>query len=445
MTNADGLGRPLGILAGNGSLPREIAVAVRESGQAVCVVALSGDVDPGLAAFDPVQLQWGQIGRLIATLRAANCHDLVIVGGVSRPDLNTIRPDWGLIANLPQLLRLVAAGGDDGVLRAMIRFLESKGFRVVSPASVAPNLLVSAGALGALQPAHHDAADMIFGSSVVRALGAFDIGQAVVVCDGKIEAIEAVEGTDRMIARVVALRQRAGATHARRGVLVKRPKPNQEMRIDLPTIGPNTVAQARAAGLAGLAVLAGQTLAAERAHLVRDADAAGLFVYGFSERDEGARASRGDAMTAPELIVRGRLKPSELHRRDVALGSRVLSSLAALQEAGMVVVHRGHVLALEPDGRTAGALGRVGQLKQWGEGRWRRRAGVAVLGEGVALTAGVVRAAAAANLAGVASLGRGQGAQLDQGAQLNEACALADQQRLFVARVLPAGAVKVGD
>jgi UDP-2,3-diacylglucosamine hydrolase len=435
---AEAQARPLGILAGNGSLPREIAIAVRESGQGVCVVALSGDVDAGLAAFDPVQLQWGQIGRLIATLKAANCHDLVIVGGVSRPDLNTIRPDWGLIANLPQLLRLVLSGGDDGVLRAMIRFLESKGFRVVSPASVAPNLLVGAGALGALQPGPDDAADMIFGSSVVRALGAYDIGQAVVVCNGRIEAIEAVEGTDRMIARVVAQRQGTGVMGAPRGVLVKRPKPNQEMRIDLPTIGPNTVAQARAAGLAGIAVLAGQTLAAERAHLVRDGDAAGLFVYGFSEREEGARASRGGVVLAPELMVRGRLKPTALHRRDVVLGARVLGSLAGLQEGGIAVVHRGHVLALEPEGRTAGALGRVGQLKQWGEGRWRRRAGVAVLGEGVALTAEVVSAAAGANLAGVAWLGRGQGVLLD------DACALADQQRLFVASVRADGAIKAG-
>jgi UDP-2,3-diacylglucosamine hydrolase len=311
----------------------------------------------------------------------------------------------------------------------MIRFLESKGFRVVSPASIAPGLLVGAGAFGALQPAPNDAADMIFGSSVVRALGAFDIGQAVIVRDGVIEAIEAVEGTDRMIARVVALRQSAGETGAKRGVLVKRPKPNQEMRIDLPTIGPNTVALATQAGLAGIAVLAGQTLAAERAQLERAADQAGLFVYGFSERDEVARSSQTGVLDEPEFRVMGRIKPTASQCSDLAMGARVLRSLAGLSDTGIAVVHRGHVLAVEPRGGNTQALARVAQLRQWGEGRWKRRAGVAVLGESLVLSTDVLAAALAANLAGVAQSGARVGSLSDDTRRVG------DQQGVFIASV----------
>ncbi len=441
-SNGEAHARPLGILAGNGALPREVAVAARARGQRVCVVALSVDVDPGLAEFEPVALQWGQIGRLLAILKAADCKELVVIGGVSRPDLTTIRPDMGLIVNLPQMIRLVLSGGDDGVLRAMIRFLESKGFVVVSPAAVAPGLLVGAGALGALQPAPNDAADMIFGSSVVRALGAYDIGQGVVVRDGVIEAIEAVEGTDAMIARVVAQRQGQrqgqGEAGARRGVLVKRPKPNQEMRIDLPTIGPNTVALAAQAGLAGIAVLAGQTLAAHRARLEREADRAQLFVYGFSERDDATRANRLEHEHEPAVLVLGRTQPTARQRSDLALGARVLTSLAALSETGSAVINRGHVLALEPDGRVSAMMARVALLKQWGESAWRRRTGVAVLGEGLALTGEIIAAAAAANLAGVARLGRRDVSRAD------EARAQGDAKGLFVATVQADGAVMRG-
>jgi UDP-2,3-diacylglucosamine hydrolase len=423
------LARPIGILAGNGSLPREIAMAARARGQGVHIVTLTGEVDPGLAEFSPRRLGWGQIGGLLQGLKAANCHELIIVGGVTRPDLGTIRPDWGLIANLPQMVRLVLSGGDDGVLRAMIRFLESKGFCVVSPAAVAPGLLVGAGAMGQFEPAPTDAADMIFGSSVVRALGAYDIGQAVIVRDGVIEAIEAVEGTDRMIARVIALRQSAGETGVKRGVLVKRPKPNQEMRIDLPTIGPNTVALATQAGLAGIAVLAGQTLAAERAQLERAADQAGLFVYGFSARDEAVRSARAEGIGALEVRRLGRVHPTSLQRDDSVLGARVLSSLAALSDTGIAVVHRGHVLAVEPRGGNTQALARVAQLRQWGEGRWTRRAGVAVLGEGLVLSTDILAAVNASNLAGVAQIGARDGSLRD------DARRVADQQGVFVASV----------
>jgi UDP-2,3-diacylglucosamine hydrolase len=426
-------GRPIGILAGNGSLPREIAAAAHASGRAVHIVALDGDIDPGLADYPLTRLAWGQMGRLFATLHAAGCKELVVVGGVTRPDLFQVRPDWGFVSNIPRLLRVVLAGGDDGVLRAMLRFLEANGFSVVGPETIAASLLVAAGPMGDVVPNPADAADMILGAAIVRALGRHDIGQGVIVANGELIAIEAVEGTDRMLGRVAALRSAIGTRHERGGVLVKRPKLGQELRIDLPTIGPLTVARATEAGLAGIAVLAGQTLAAERSLLVAAADAASMFVYGFSEGDEGPRGLTSKAGTTPvpwsSPLTLGRIKPTSRHARDLQVGRDVLGCLDVLSRTGLAVVNRGHVLALEPGGDGLSVFVRVGHLKQWGEGRWRRRTGVAVIGADVTLTVPLVSAAAGANLAGVAITGD---APQDG---LADVTRVADQLGLFLARL----------
>ena len=169
-----------------------------------------------------------------------------------RPDLSKVRPDLGLLLNVPAILGIIAAGGDDGVLTRVVWFFERQGFTVVSPAAVAPELLVGEGPLGAVRASASDTADVARGFEVVRALGAYDVGQAVVVADGRIEAVEDAGGTDAMLARVAALRRASGRLGAKpSGVLVKRPKPRQELRVDLPAIGPDTAKRAIEAGLAG--------------------------------------------------------------------------------------------------------------------------------------------------------------------------------------------------
>ena len=388
--------RPIGILAGNGRLPGEIARAVTARGGSVVIAAIDGEAGDDLAAFPATPVSLGQVGLILSTFRQAGCRDLVIVGGVTRPDIGKLKLDVGLIANLPAVLRSVMAGGDDGVLRSVVRFFEAKGFTVVSPGDVAPGLVVGAGPAGALAPGPGDTADMLLGSSVVRALGRFDVGQAVIVHDGRIEAIEAAEGTDRMMARFAGRRtaETAGGPAVRGGVLVKRPKPTQEMRVDLPTIGPNTMMRASEAQLSGIAVLAGQTLIAGRSEAIATADANGLFVYGFTEGQQPARKPAAGGWEGAAVQALGARKPGSREISDARLGAAVLASLAVLSHDGAAVVNRGYVLGLEPAGRVAPMFARVAMLKQWGEGRWRRRMGVGVLGEDLMPDLATIEAAA---------------------------------------------------
>ncbi len=427
--------KPIGILAGNGSLPGEIARAITAGGGSVQIVAINADVDDDLSAFPIVHLGLGKIGAILKTFRDAGVQELIIVGGVARPDLTKLRPDWGLFANLPEVVRLVFSGGDDGVLRIVVRFFEAKGFTVVSPADLVPSLAVGAGSLTAATPSPADVADILLGSSIVKALGAYDIGQAVIVRDGELLAIEAAEGTDRMLARVAASRNVIEGEKPR-GVLVKRPKPGQEMRIDLPAIGPATVTRVAEAGLAGIAVLAGQSLAAQRLQLIANARAANVFVYGFTEGDEPPR-QRSDigrqrsniGRIRAQAEVLGIIRPNASQLADIRLGAAALASLAALARGGACVVSRGHILGLEPARDIGDLFQRTTRLQQWGIARLRRRASVAVLGDGVHVLAATIAAANGANLSGVA-IAASQPVHAD-------VVHAANASGLFIVRVIP--------
>ena len=186
-------------------------------------------------------MKWGEVGKLFAALDKHGCRDLVIIGTVTRPDLAHVKLDFGAIKNLPFLVSL-GMGGDDHVLSSIVRFLEGKGYRVHGADDVAPELLAAEGVLGKHAPSADDRADIALGFEVVQALGALDVGQAAVVAKGYVVAVEAAEGTDAMLERCAELR-RTGRARGRglTGVLVKAPKPGQEERVDLPTIGPETV------------------------------------------------------------------------------------------------------------------------------------------------------------------------------------------------------------
>ena len=175
-------------------------------------------------------------------------------------------------------------GGDDHLLSGIGRILERDCFRMVGIKDIAPDLLMPAGCLTRKTPDQNATADIARGLEVLRALSPFDVGQAVVVIDAHVVGVEGIEGTDALLARIAQLRA-AGRIRAKapRGVLVKAPKHGQDLRYDLPTLGPRTIANAAAAGLAGLAVVAGNTLVAEPQALVGEADTSNLFVVGLSQ------------------------------------------------------------------------------------------------------------------------------------------------------------------
>jgi UDP-2,3-diacylglucosamine hydrolase len=272
---------PLGIIAGGGPLPCVLADAAASRGLELHIVGIRGEAREEIERFPHTWMKWGEVGKLFSALDDKGCRDLVIIGGVTRPDLANVKFDLGAIRNLPFLVSLGMGGGDDHVLSSIVRFLESKGYRVHGAGDVAPELLAGPGRLGDRAPSADDKADIAMGLKVVGALGRLDVGQAAVVVKGHVLAVEAAEGTDAMLARCAELRS-SGRTrrHARAGVLVKAPKPGQEERVDLPTIGPETVRKAAAAGLAGIAVAAGQVLMAERAATIEAANQNGLFLVG---------------------------------------------------------------------------------------------------------------------------------------------------------------------
>jgi DUF1009 family protein len=257
-----------------------VADAAAARGLPLHIVGISGEASRAIELYPHTWVKWGEVGKLFTALDKHGCRDLVIIGAVTRPDLAHVKFDFGAIRNLPFLVSL-GMGGDDHVLSGIVRFLEGKGYRVHGADDVAPELSAAEGVLGKLAPSADDRADVALGFEVVRALGALDVGQAAVVAKGYVVAVEAAEGTDAMLERCAELR-RTGRARGRglAGVLVKAPKPGQEERVDLPTIGPETVGRAAAARLAGIAIAAGQVLMVERAATIEAADLHGLFLLG---------------------------------------------------------------------------------------------------------------------------------------------------------------------
>jgi UDP-2,3-diacylglucosamine hydrolase len=243
--------------------------------------ALRGVCDPvAVARFRHHWISIGQLGRLTNLLRAENCRDLVFIGALVRPALSEIRLDWKTVRAMASVLKAFR-GGDDHLLSSVGRILEKDGFRMVGIKDVAPGLLMPAGCLTRAAPNDEANADIAKGREVLRALSPFDIGQATIVIDGHVIGVEDIEGTDGLLARVSRLRGE-GRIRAKpgRGVLVKAPKSGQDLRFDLPTLGARTIEGAAAAQLAGVAVIAGNTLVAEPQTMVEAADKAGLFVVG---------------------------------------------------------------------------------------------------------------------------------------------------------------------
>jgi DUF1009 family protein len=272
---------PVGLIAAGGVMPFAVADSLIARGINPVLFALKGACDPvKVERFRHHWISVGQIGKAVKLFRAENCRDLVFIGTLVRPALSEIRLDWG---TLRVLGRVWAAfrGGDDHLLSGIGRILEQDGFRMVGIRDVAPDLLMPEGCLTRAAPDEAAAADIAKGRDVLRALSPFDIGQAAVVIDGHVVGVEDIEGTDGLLARVARLRAegriRAGAA---RGALVKAPKSGQDLRFDLPTMGPRTVEGAAAAKLAGIAIVAGNTIVVEPQTMIEAADAAGLFVTG---------------------------------------------------------------------------------------------------------------------------------------------------------------------
>ncbi len=272
---------PLAIICGGGSLPLTVAELVTRRGRPVVLFPLRGAAEgAAIERFPHHRMYVGQLGKFFRLARAEGCREVVFIGALVRPSIWQVHPD---LKGLTFLLQVLAAyrGGDDHLLSGMGKLLEQQGFKLRGAHEVAPEILVPQGTLGGRKPSERDRADIDLGLDYLRATGSFDVGQAVVVAGKHVLAVEAAEGTDQMLARIVEMRANGRVrTAAGSGVLVKAPKHGQDKRFDLPSIGPRTVEGVVRAGLAGIAVTAGSTVVAEPERLIAAADRADIFVIG---------------------------------------------------------------------------------------------------------------------------------------------------------------------
>ncbi len=281
---ATSLSSPVGVIAGGGAMPFAVADSLAARGIAAVIFALKGACDPAqVARFRHHWISLGQYGKATKLFRSEGCRDLIFIGTLARPALSDIRLDWGTLRIMGQVVASFR-GGDDHLLSGIGRIFERDGFRLVGIKDAAPDLLMPEGCITRTAPDADASADIARGREVLAALSPFDIGQAAVVIDGHVVAVEDIEGTDGLLARVARLRAEGRIrAKAGRGVLVKMPKSGQDLRYDLPTIGPRTVQGVATAGLAGIAVAAGNTIAAEPQAMIEAADKAGLFVTGLAK------------------------------------------------------------------------------------------------------------------------------------------------------------------
>jgi DUF1009 family protein len=265
----------LGIIAGGGHLPGQVAAAARAEGREVFIAAIEGFAEPAVVApFAHQFFRLGAIGAIRQALRAQGCAEVVMIGPVKRPSLLALRPDAEGAKLLARVGR-AAFAGDDGLLAAIIRVLGEDGFKVLGAHDILADMLGPVGLLTATAPDAAAMADVERGVAVLKIAGPADIGQACVVQQGIVLAIEAVEGTDAMLERIPGL-SRPGPG----GVLVKLAKPGQERRADLPALGERTIRNASIAGLRGIAFEAGGTILSDRPAMIAAADAARLFLVG---------------------------------------------------------------------------------------------------------------------------------------------------------------------
>lgn len=269
----------LGIIAGRGDLPRTLIHACEATGRPYFVLAVEDAADEETVAATGDRYAWirmGSVGKAVDIFRKEGVEEIVMAGKVTRPKLSSLRPDLKgtkLLARLgSQLLT-----GDNELLTSLVQFIEEEGFRVSGVDEIVRDLLAPEGLIGSNYPDKRAQGDIAFGARIARAIGELDIGQAVIVQNNQVIGVEAVEGTDELIRRCTDLK-----LEDKGGVLVKVKKPQQERRVDLPTIGVETVELVAECGFAGIAVEAGASLIINRREVARMADARGIFVVGFS-------------------------------------------------------------------------------------------------------------------------------------------------------------------
>jgi UDP-2,3-diacylglucosamine hydrolase len=273
-------GLKLGLIAGGGQVPVEIARYLISSGREYSVIRLDGLADPELKGHPGHDVALGDFAELFSCLTKDRCQAVCMVGYVKRPDFDSLKRDKGGATHLPSI-RAAGRGGDDGLLRQVASIFEAQGFVIEGAHQANPNLLLGAGLLCGPMPSSEAMEDAHEAFRIAKAIGGLDIGQAAIVA-GKITlGVEAQEGTDALIRRIQTLSKVLTGTQVeKKGVLAKVAKPIQDLRLDMPTIGLSTIDLAYEAGLCGIVGQADALLIVDKPRLIAHAESLGLFIYG---------------------------------------------------------------------------------------------------------------------------------------------------------------------
>ncbi len=277
----------VGIFAGHGSLPKELASHLRSIGHEPYILGIEGEVEPWISDYNHELFVWGKLGRFFKHLKNNNIKQVVFAGGVTRPTLRFRDMDWGGVVSLSKVMAFMV-GGDNSLLTGLIKLFDQHGVKVVGAHEVMPELLTISGLAFGRKPLKKAMHNIDKAFEACKVLGSLDIGQAAVAVGGRVVAVEGIEGTDGMLERIAQMRA-SGRLYedGKHGVLVKTMKPGQDMRADLPTIGPQTIDSVIKAGLKGIAIEAGYSLLLEKEETLAKAKEAGVFVYGLEPDVQG--------------------------------------------------------------------------------------------------------------------------------------------------------------
>ena len=375
---------PIGILAGAGSVPREIADAAISAGRHVHVIALRDIADADFAGVSHTVVGLGQVGAILRALKANNCRQFIMSGALQRPSLWSLAPDIGFFLNLGTIIGLTR-GGDDATLRKILDFFRANGMEPVGIPDVAPSLLATTGPLSDVPETSDTRTNTKIAFRLIECLSAFDIGQAVVVKEGRVIGIEAAEGTDGLLRKL-------SHVDARGGILVKATKPTQDLRADLPTIGPRTVEAAAAIGLEAIVVEAGRSVIAQRQATVAEANHHEICILGMVREQGGDTPGHAPGRAHSEL--HGRADDVRGSSSETKTAARALREIMDFQTTAAVCVSRQRVLSIALGKQVCSIVQDASQIKQWGNRQGRHRGSAIVISDAKHLSLQLVSSAA---------------------------------------------------
>ena len=279
--------RRYGIIAGSGMLPVTLAERLVENGDKPVIVGIAGEVDAALRTYDFKVLSLAKIAYALPFFKQQNVTHIIFAGGVqSRPKATALRVPLSLWPEVPAAL-VALKKGDDGLLGALVRMFERHALKVIGAHEILQDHVAQLGVIIGGKPAASSEVTIHAGVAAARMIGQLDIGQAVVALGRRVIAVEGLEGTDQMLARILALRSNGRINSDAKPVLIKIAKPRQELRVDMPVIGPQTVNGCKAAGIELICVSAESTMIMEVGKTLELAKKSGISIYGLSPEEWG--------------------------------------------------------------------------------------------------------------------------------------------------------------